>query len=91
MRTSPSIVPRDDDQDVYFVMDDLGRLGRKRSGGLGWRALGITGGKIFLLSTRQVRPGTINDRRGYIHVPVFPGTSVFFMERFSVGGLPASR
>ena len=28
MRTSPSIVPRDDDQDVYFVMDDLGRLGR---------------------------------------------------------------
>jgi hypothetical protein len=28
MRTSPSIVPRDDDQDTYFVMDDLGRLGR---------------------------------------------------------------
>jgi hypothetical protein len=28
MRTSPSIVPRDDDQDVYFVMDDLGRLGK---------------------------------------------------------------
>ena len=27
MRTSPSIVPRDDDRDVYFVMDDLGRLG----------------------------------------------------------------
>lgn len=28
MRTSPSIVPRDDDRDTYFVMDDLGRLGR---------------------------------------------------------------
>jgi hypothetical protein len=29
MRTSPSIVPRDDDQDVYLVMDDFGgRLGR---------------------------------------------------------------
>lgn len=28
MRTSPSIVPRDDDRIVYFVMDDLGRLGR---------------------------------------------------------------
>jgi hypothetical protein len=28
MRTSPSIVPRDDDQDVYFVMNDLGRLGK---------------------------------------------------------------
>ena len=28
MRISPSIVPRDDDQDVHFVMDDLGRLGR---------------------------------------------------------------
>jgi hypothetical protein len=25
---TPSIVPRDDDQDVYMVMDDLGRLGR---------------------------------------------------------------
>ena len=25
---TPSIVPRDDDQDVYLVMDDLGRLGR---------------------------------------------------------------
>ena len=32
MRTSPSIVPRDDDQDVYLVMDDFGgRLG------LAWR------------------------------------------------------
>jgi hypothetical protein len=32
MRTSPSIVPRDDDQDIYLVMDDFG-------GGLGlaWR------------------------------------------------------
>jgi hypothetical protein len=29
MRTSPSIVPRDDDQDVYLIMDDFGgRLGR---------------------------------------------------------------
>jgi hypothetical protein len=29
MRTSPSIVPRDDDQDIYLVMDDFGgRLGR---------------------------------------------------------------
>ena len=28
MRTSPSIVPRDDDQDIYLVMDDFGgRLG----------------------------------------------------------------
>ena len=25
---TPSIVPRRDDQDVYLVMDDLGRLGR---------------------------------------------------------------
>jgi hypothetical protein len=25
---TPSIVPRDDDQTVYLVMDDLGRLGR---------------------------------------------------------------
>ena len=25
---TPSIVPRGDDQDVYLVMDDLGRLGR---------------------------------------------------------------
>jgi hypothetical protein len=25
---TPSIVPRDDDQDVYLVMDDFGRLGR---------------------------------------------------------------
>jgi hypothetical protein len=25
---SPSIVPRDDDRDAYFVMDDFGRLGR---------------------------------------------------------------
>lgn len=25
---TPSIVPRDDDQDVYLVVDDLGRLGR---------------------------------------------------------------
>ena len=24
----PSIVPRDDDQNVYLVLDDLGRLGR---------------------------------------------------------------
>jgi hypothetical protein len=24
----PSIVPRDDDQDVYLVVDDFGRLGR---------------------------------------------------------------
>jgi hypothetical protein len=32
MRTSPSIVPRDDDQDIYLVMDDFGgRLG------LAWR------------------------------------------------------
>ena len=32
MRTSPSIVPRDDDQDTYLVMDDFGgRLG------LAWR------------------------------------------------------
>ena len=28
MRTSPSIVPRDNDRDAYFVMDDLGHLGR---------------------------------------------------------------
>jgi hypothetical protein len=29
MHISPSIVPRDDDQDVYLVMDDFGgRLGR---------------------------------------------------------------
>lgn len=31
MRSShwtPSIVPRADDQDVYLVVDDLGRLGR---------------------------------------------------------------
>ena len=28
MRASPSIVPRDNDQDVYLVVDDLGRLGR---------------------------------------------------------------
>jgi hypothetical protein len=29
MRTSPSIVPRDDDQNIYLVMDDFGgRLGR---------------------------------------------------------------
>ena len=28
MRKSPSIVPRDDDQDIYFVLDDLGRLGK---------------------------------------------------------------
>jgi hypothetical protein len=31
MRTSnwtPSIVPRADDQDVYLIVDDLGRLGR---------------------------------------------------------------
>jgi hypothetical protein len=28
MRTSPSIVPGDDDQDIYLVMDDFGgRLG----------------------------------------------------------------
>lgn len=27
---SPSIVPRDDDRDSYFVMDDLGRLGLVR-------------------------------------------------------------
>jgi hypothetical protein len=25
---TPSIVPRDDDQDVYLVVDDFGRLGR---------------------------------------------------------------
>jgi hypothetical protein len=25
---TPSIVPRDDDQNVYLVMDDLGKLGR---------------------------------------------------------------
>jgi hypothetical protein len=25
---TPSIVPRDDDQTVYLVVDDLGRLGR---------------------------------------------------------------
>lgn len=25
---APSIVPRDDDQNVYLVIDDLGRLGR---------------------------------------------------------------
>ena len=25
---TPSIVPRSDDQDVYFVVDDLGALGR---------------------------------------------------------------
>ena len=25
---TPSIVPRDDDQNVYLVVDDLGRLGR---------------------------------------------------------------
>ena len=25
---TPSIVPRGDDQDVYLVVDDLGRLGR---------------------------------------------------------------
>ena len=25
---TPSIVPRDDDHDVYLVVDDLGRLGR---------------------------------------------------------------
>jgi hypothetical protein len=25
---TPSIVPRDDDQNVYLVLDDLGRLGR---------------------------------------------------------------
>ena len=32
MRTSPSIVPRDNDQDIYLVMDDFGgRLG------LAWR------------------------------------------------------
>jgi hypothetical protein len=31
MRTSPSIVPHDDDQEVYLVLDDLGRLG------LAWR------------------------------------------------------
>ena len=32
MRMSPSIVPRDDDQDIYLVMDDFGgRLG------LAWR------------------------------------------------------
>ena len=32
MRTSPSIVPGDDDQDIYLVMDDFGgRLG------LAWR------------------------------------------------------
>jgi hypothetical protein len=32
MRTSPSIVPHDDDQDIYLVMDDFGgRLG------LAWR------------------------------------------------------
>ena len=35
MRTSPSIVPRDDDQDIYLVMDDFGgRLG------LVWRETG---------------------------------------------------
>ena len=28
MQTSASIVPRDDDRDAYFVMDDLGRLGQ---------------------------------------------------------------
>ena len=28
MRNSPSIVPRDDDRNAYFVLDDLGRLGR---------------------------------------------------------------
>ena len=27
-RWTPSIVPRGDDQDVYLVVDDLGRLGR---------------------------------------------------------------
>jgi hypothetical protein len=26
--SAPSIVPRDDDQNVYLVIDDLGRLGR---------------------------------------------------------------
>ncbi|MCK1641189.1 hypothetical protein IVA95_27240 [Bradyrhizobium sp. 157] len=28
MRKSPSIVPRDDDQDIYLVLDDFGRLGQ---------------------------------------------------------------
>ena len=28
MRTSPSIVPRDDDQEVYLVLDNFGRLGQ---------------------------------------------------------------
>jgi hypothetical protein len=31
MRSSPSIVPREDDQDIYLVLDDFGRLG------LAWR------------------------------------------------------
>src|ERR1700749_4514665 len=28
MRRSPSIVPQSDDQDIYLVLDDFGRLGR---------------------------------------------------------------
>src|SRR4051812_22560256 len=28
MRRSPSIVPREDDQDIYLVLDDFGRLGQ---------------------------------------------------------------
>ena len=28
MRSSPSIVPREDDQDIYLVLDDFGRLGQ---------------------------------------------------------------
>ena len=27
MRKSPSIIPQDDDQDIYLVLDDFGRLG----------------------------------------------------------------
>jgi hypothetical protein len=30
MRTSPSIVPHDDDQDTHLVLDDFGRLGLAR-------------------------------------------------------------
>jgi hypothetical protein len=34
---TPSIVPRDDDQDVYLVLDDLGGLGRV------WREADVEG------------------------------------------------
>ena len=51
MRTSPSIVPHDDDQDIYLVMDDFGgRLG------LAWRET-EPGSTDFEIVTRDLLDG----------------------------------